>query len=359
MKKLKFKNGDEMPIIGLGTWKSGKGEVGKAIKMALEAGYRHIDCAATYGNETEIGAAFNDVFSKGNIKREDVWITSKLWNDSHLPKDVKPALQKTLKDLQLDYLDLYLMHWPGPAWKTMHRKTEVLEKEGPWYYAADICSSADQMAQVRSETWRAMEDALREGKVRAIGVSNFSVQHLEGLKRTAKIWPPAVNQVECHPLYPQTELLEYCRKEGILIQAYASLGGQDTGKKQWNRIALEGDVTEDVEKDNKPASKNEDAASGKKRKPKQKKLRDTVVSLLSCRPVVSLARELNVSPAKILLRWALSQNCAIIPKASKKERMQENADAISFTLTPEQISTITDQVQAAMVRDAEADESGT
>ncbi|KAF2288636.1 hypothetical protein GH714_009690 [Hevea brasiliensis] len=155
------------PSVGLGTWAAAPNAVGGAITTAVKVGYRHIDCAQMYGNEKQIGVALKKVFKDGLVKREDLWITSKLWNTDHAPEDVPKALNRTLRDLQLDYVDLYLIHWPGP----------------------DIPS-----------TWRAMEALFDSGKARAIGVSNFSVNQLEDLLAVARV-TPAVNQVKIHPGY--------------------------------------------------------------------------------------------------------------------------------------------------------------
>lgn len=346
-----------LPWIGFGTYKLGKEVAYQCVLDALETGYRCIDTAFIYGGEkTErlVGQAIQAAFHKQILNsRQDVFVVTKHWRKYHGYDQTLECLNLSLKRLQLEYVDLYLMHWPGPAWKTMHRETKVLQAEGPWYYAADNCKTPEQMIHLRAQTWRAMEDALRQGKVRAIGVSNFTIEHLKNLKRTATIWPPAVNQVECHPLYPQSELLEYCRQEGIVVQAYASLGGQDTGKIQWKKLALEGDPS--YEEDAIASLASGDSTGKKQRKSKQKKLRDTVVALLSCRPVISLSRELKATPAQILLQWALSQNCAVIPKASSKQRMRENAESISFPLMRAQVSDITEQVQAALLRAAEAE----
>lgn len=361
-----------LPWMGFGTYKLGKGIAYQAVLDALTCGYRCIDTAFIYGGETTerlVGEAIQMALAHQIIeKRRDVFVITKHWRKYHGYDATLQCLNLSLKRLKLDYVDLYLMHWPGPAWKTMTRRKDVMAAEGPWVYAADHCKNPEKMVHVRSETWAAMEDALQEGKVRSIGVSNFSVSHLKALKRTAKIWPPAVNQVECHPLYPQPELLEYCRQEGIVLQAYASLGGQDTGKKQWLKLGL-GGVVEELEEDSsvvEAASKgksksNNDNTTGNrmgKRKPKQKKLKDTAVSLLQSRAVVSLARGKKVTPAQILLRWSLSQNCAVIPKSSSIERMKENAAALRFSLTPNEISDITRSIQSDMLKTS-ADGSGT
>lgn len=212
------------------------------------------------------------------------------------------------------------MHWPGPAWNTMGRRKDLIEKYGPWHYAVH---SEEEMPQIRAQTWRAMEDAVRGGKVKAIGVCNFTVKHLERLKKTATMWPPAVNQIECHPLFPQRELVEYCQKEGIVVQAYSSLGGQDAGKKFWRTLY--------------PLTKRPG-----KIKP------ELVTKLSNTPPVIELAAELNRTTAQILLRWGLEKNFVLVPKTSSKERMIENAQILDFSLSQHQMKKLENELKNAL-----------
>jgi len=201
--KTKLNSGREMPLIGLGTWKSKKGEIKEAVISALRSGYRHIDCAEYYANEDEVGEGLQKVFAEGFVKREEVFLTSKLWNNHHSEDSVKPALQSILKNLRVDYLDLLLIHWP------------VTGNVGPTVQPPIM------------ETWQAMEKLVSEGLVRSIGISNFSVKKIDQILTYAKI-PPAVSQVEVHPYWRQDNMIQYCKGKGIHVTAYSPLGSPDS-----------------------------------------------------------------------------------------------------------------------------------
>jgi diketogulonate reductase-like aldo/keto reductase len=186
--------------------------VGEAVKTAIKAGYRHIDCAAIYGNEAEIGEALESAFKEGLVKREDLHVTSKLWNDHHGADEVPEALKKTLADLKLDYLDLYLIHWPLRA-----RKGDTSDEK--------LVNETNY-----EETWRAMEKAQEQGLVKSIGVSNLSTKKLGEVLSYAKI-PPAVNQIELHPGWRNDKMLAFAKEKGVHLSAYSPLGSGDDKRK--------------------------------------------------------------------------------------------------------------------------------
>ncbi len=287
MKTLAFPNGDSMPILGLGTWKSPAGEVYQAVKEALRLGYRHIDCALVYGNEAEIGQALSESFQEGVVKREDIWVTSKLWNDSHASGDVQPGLEKTLSDLQLDYLDLYLIHWPV-AWK----KGIGFPKQ-----AEDLIALQDLPI---AETWGAMESLVDKGVCRHIGVSNFSTAKLDSLVGTARI-QPAMNQIELHPYLQQPQMLAFSQAKGIHLTAYSPLGSAD-----------------------RPA--------GLKAEDEPVLLEDPVIT--------GIAQKRGITPAQVLLNWGISRNTAVIPKSVNPPRLQENLAAADVSLSAEDLQQI-------------------
>ena len=280
MKTLKFNNGDTMHAIGLGTWKATGGDVKQAVKDALHAGYRHIDTAAAYGNEDIIGEALAEVFAEGEIFREDVFITSKLWNDSHAEGQVIPALEESLKKLKLDYLDLYLIHWPVAFRNGVDspKKPEdyLTPEEAPFI-----------------ETWKQMEQAKNDGLARHIGVSNFSVKKLKDLVSKATI-KPEMNQVELHPLLQQDALLEYCKSENIHLTAFSPLGSGDRSK----------------------AMKAEDEPN-----------------MMDIDVLKEIARDRSAIVPQILVAWHNHRGCAAIPKSTTKDHIIANFKAADVSLT--------------------------
>lgn len=208
--------GAKIPAIGLGTWQSGGDLCVEAVKTALSVGYRHIDCAHLYGNEIEVGEALAEAF-KCSLKREDVFLTSKLYCTMNSINRIENSVRVSLKNLGVTYLDLYLMHWPDSS--AFGDATDPPSKSGSEYR---------QFLNRLKTTWKAMEGLVGLGLVRAIGVSNFSVQQIKELLKFAKV-VPAVNQVELHPFWRQGELVKFCQLKGIHVSAHTPLGVPTSG----------------------------------------------------------------------------------------------------------------------------------
>lgn len=271
-----------IPSIGLGTWQSAPNTVGKAVEYALmEAGYNHLDCASIYGNEKEIGKSLEKVFAKR--KREDIFITSKLWNTDHDPVDVETACRKTLSDLHLEYLDLYLIHW-GVAFQ--HGKDMEPIRNGV---------VVRENISIR-ETWKAMEKLIELSLVKSIGVANFNTTMIIDLLTYAKIHP-VMNQIEVHPYNSQQELLAFCKQNNIVVTAYSPLA-----RKGSKGVTGPGLFDEPIIKE---------------------------ISTRYKRPI-----------SQILLNWAVSRGTVAIPKSITPERIKENMQIYDFELSVEDLAQI-------------------
>ena len=254
-------NGVKMPQLGLGVWKIPPGAVTeKAVNWALQAGYRHIDTAMLCMNEESVGKAVRE----SDVPREQVFVTTKLWNSDHGYDETMIGFEMSRKRLGLDYVDLYLIHWP--------KSIETIKKEGKKYL----------------DSWRAFEKLYAEKKVRAIGVSNFNIHHLEDIFAMCKV-APMVNQIELHPLNNQQKLRQYCKEHGIQVEACSPLGG--------GQLLL----------DNKLAS---------------------------------IPEKYHRTVAQVILRWELQHNIVVIPKSVRRERIESNANVFDFELSAEDMAQI-------------------
>jgi len=281
-------NGNKIPSIGFGTWKINKQEdVATSVYEALKIGYRHIDCAAAYCNEKFVGETLEKAFKELSIKREDVFITSKLWNTHHKAEHVRKACETTLANLRLKYLDLYLIHWPVAFEFTGvfdFKSVEELGKAGDDHRVL--------LAKVSLyETWREMEKLVEDGLVKNIGVCNFNACQLNDLLGYAKI-KPVVDQIEYHPYYQTEDILDYCKRENILVTGYSSLG------------------------------------SGAQNAP----VKDEAI--------IKIGEKYGKTAAQVILRWSLQKGMAIIPKSITPSRIKENFEIFDFQLDEKDMAAI-------------------
>lgn len=303
-----LRGGIQIPAVGLGLWKSKPGEVGAAVRSALEVGVRLLDGAAAYENEREVGDAIAGAIRDGVVSRDEIFVVSKLPNTHHVWGEdrsrVDVALAQTLKDLQVDYLDLYLMHWPFAF-----QQTDVNAVGGLRLPNATPNPKLTISAEF-VETYREMIKLLIAGKCRAIGVCNFTQEQLEALMAAFPDQPPSVNQCELHPYLAQRDLKAFCDSKGIVMMAYSPLGSGDS----YSGRSFPAKGTGPFE--------NPGAGS----------------TLLQNAVVAEIATRVGKSPAQVLLRWSVQRGTICIPKSVKAERIQQNAAVFDWGLSPEDLA---------------------
>lgn len=290
--KKVLSGGAGLPCIGLGTFgndRYGGEQIAEAVKDAITLGYRHIDCASVYGNEDCIGKSLKDVMNRG-LKREELWITSKLWNDKHAEKDVIPSCEKSLRDLQFDYLDLYLIHWPFP---NFHAKGVDVSSRDP--------NAKPYIHENYMKTWRQLEKLVRMGLVKHIGTSNMTIPKLKLLLRDAEI-KPVSNEFESHPHFQQQELFKFLVDNGIVPIAFSPIGSPCRPERDRTP-----DDTVDIE--------------------------DPVI--------VAIAKRLNVHPAVVCVKWAIQRGQVPIPLSVTRSKYLANLKAaVSDPLTQQEMEQI-------------------
>ncbi|MFK8115575.1 MAG: aldo/keto reductase [Rubripirellula sp.] len=298
LETIKLASGREVASVGLGLWKIEQEATAAVVQSAIECGYTHFDSACDYGNEVQTGEGLKAAMAGGSVSREDLWVTSKLWNTYHRREHVRPALEKSLRDLQLDYLDLYLVHFP------IAQKYVPIDQRYPpgWFSdpdASEPCIEADDVSII--ETWQAMEELVRDGLVREIGVCNFGTSLLRDLMNQASI-PPAMLQIEMHPYLTQEKLTRFCHESDIAVTAFSPLGAQSYF---------------------------------------QLNMAEASESLIEHETINSIASSVGRTPAQVLLRWGVQRGTSVVPKTSNVDRLKENMAVFDFELSDDQISQIT------------------
>jgi diketogulonate reductase-like aldo/keto reductase len=294
-----------MPVFAIGTWKAPAGVTGEAVKTAIKTGYRNIDTANDYNNEAEIGVAIKECIDDGIVTREELFIQSKLWNSNHRPEHVRPDLDQTLEDLQLDYVDMYMIHWPqaGPS-NGQQAATRVngaiaskdptvmfpLDEEG--YYAVDLDSHY-------METWETMEGLVDEGVVKSIGISNFNKTQVEEVVAGARI-PVSLLQNECHVYLQQKDLIDLCNYRNIKFQAFSPLGSGDTNYASYTSPT--GTIP----------------------------LKDPLMN--------ELAAKYGKNAGQLMLRWAVQRGTSVVSKSVTPERVVANFDLWDWEISAEDMA---------------------
>jgi D-xylose reductase len=290
-------DGGQFPAVGLGMWKLPKPTAPAIVREAVRVGYRHLDCACDYGNEPQVGEGLATALQDGLCRREEMWVTSKLWNTYHEPKYVRAACERSLRDLKLDYLDLYLVHFPiALAYVPFD-----VRYPPEWFYDPQAAQPAMKPINVPyADTWGAMEDLQRAGLVKRIGVCNLNVSMLRDLLSGCSI-RPAVHQIELHPYLTQARQVRFCQQEKIAVTAFSPLGAP-------SYLPL-GMAT-----------------------PEENVLLDPVVT--------AIAAHHGRTAAQIALRWGVQRGCAVIPKTQTPARLAENLAVFDFALTDTEMAAI-------------------